>query len=117
MLQQTLKRVEQFTARDRILVSLNSRHRSEATNQLSGLSPDNLIFQPTNLDTAAGILLPLAHISNRDPDALVAIFPSDHFIRDEKSFITCAKKAVAEVKKHPEALILLGVSPESPDES
>ena len=117
MVQQTVKRVERLTSRDRILVSLNSRHRNEATTQLSDLPPDNLIFQPTNLDTAAGILLPLAHISNRDPEALVAIFPSDHFIRDEKSFVACAKKAVAEVKKHPEALILLGVAPESPDES
>jgi mannose-1-phosphate guanylyltransferase len=117
MLQQTVRRVEMLTPRERILVSLNSRHRREATEQLVDLPPENLIFQPTNLDTAPGILLPLAHISYRDPDALVAIFPSDHFLRDEKSFMACAKKAVRELEKHPDALILLGVSPDGPDES
>jgi mannose-1-phosphate guanylyltransferase len=117
MLQQTIRRVEKLSSRARILVSLNSRHRSEAVQQLRQLPPENLIFQPTNLDTAPGILLPLAHISHRDPDALVAVFPSDHFIRDEKSFMACANKAVCELEKYPEALILLGVSPDGPDES
>jgi mannose-1-phosphate guanylyltransferase len=96
MLQQTIKRVETLTSRDRILVSLNSRHRREATEQLLDLPPENLIFQPTNLDTAPGILLPLAHISYWDPGAIVAVFPSEHFIRDEQSFMACAKKAVGE---------------------
>jgi len=117
MLQHTVSRVQKLTRKERILVSLNSRHRSDATEQLSVLSPENLIFQPTNLDTAPGILLPLAHISHRDPDAVVAVFPSDHFIRNEESFMACAARAVRELKRHRDALILLGLSPEWPDDS
>jgi mannose-1-phosphate guanylyltransferase len=117
MLQQTVRRVKQITPPQRMLVSLNSRHRHEALTQLVGHPAENLIFQPANLDTAPGILLPLAHISQRDPDAVVAVFPSDHFIRDEKPFLACVKKALREVHRFPDALILLGVSPDGPDES
>jgi mannose-1-phosphate guanylyltransferase len=117
MLQQTVKRVERLTSRERILVSLNSRHRREATEQLSNLPRVNLIFQPVNLDTGPGILLPLAHISHRDPDAIVVVFPSDHFIRDENSFMAYAQTAVYEIGKHPDALVLLGVPPREPDEN
>ena len=111
MLQQTVSRVKQITPAERTLVSLNTRYRSEAIAQLAGHPQENLIFQPANLDTAPGILLPLAHISHRDPQAAVAVFPSDHFIRDEQRFIRCVKKAVRELERFPDALILLGVSP------
>ena len=117
MLQQTVRRVKRITPAERTLVSLNIRHRSEAIRQLAGHPAENLIFQPANLDTAPGILLPLAHISHRDPQAIVAVFPSDHFIRDEQRFMACVKKAVRELDRFPEALILLGVSPDGPDES
>jgi mannose-1-phosphate guanylyltransferase len=117
MLQQTIDRIADFTFTERILVSLNSRHRSEATEQLRDLPEENLIFQPVNLDTAPGILLPLAYISARDPHAVVAVFPSDHFIRDEKLFVACANRAARQLSKYPKSLILLGVAPEYPEES
>jgi mannose-1-phosphate guanylyltransferase len=117
MVQQTMHRAKTVSAPERILLSLNSRHRREALAQLAGHPAENLIFQPANLDTAPGILLPLAHISHRDPNAVVAVFPSDHFVRDEKPFMACVKKAVREVERFPDALVLLGVSPDGPDDS
>jgi mannose-1-phosphate guanylyltransferase len=88
MLQQTIDRRRALVSRERILVSLNSRHRREAVAQLADLPEENLIFQPANLDTTAGILLPLAHVSHREPDSMVAVFPSDHFIRGENHLLT-----------------------------
>jgi mannose-1-phosphate guanylyltransferase len=117
MLQETMRRVQRITPPERILVSLNSRHRRQATAQLADHPGENLIFQPANLDTAPGILLPLAHISGRDPDAVVAVFPSDHFIRDEQTFMASARKAVREAHRFPDSLVLLGVTPDGPDES
>ena len=51
MLQQTVDRRRALVSRERILVSLNSRHRHEAIAQLADLPEENLIFQPANLDT------------------------------------------------------------------
>lgn len=115
MLQHTVARAEKTVPREHVLVSLNSHHRREAVEQLYDLPFKNLVFQPANLDTAPGILLPLAHISVRDPDAIVAVFPSDHFIADEETFLERLDKAVHELQYFAGALILMGVSPQGPD--
>jgi len=63
MLQQTIDRVHVLVSPERIFVSLSSRHRRVATAQFADLPEENLIFQPGNLDTGPGILLPLARVS------------------------------------------------------
>ena len=35
-------------------------------------------------ETGPGILLPLVHIYKRCPEAIVSVFPSDHFILEEE---------------------------------
>lgn len=116
MLQHTVARAEKLIPRERILVSLNSNHRREAIEQLYDLPLKNLVFQPRNLDTAPGILLPLSHISLRDPNAVVAVFPSDHFVLEEEKFMARVAQAAKELKQLPDSLVLLGVSPDGPDD-
>jgi len=116
MLQHTVARAARLIPRDQILVSLNSNHRREAIEQLSDLPLKNLVFQPANLDTAPGILLPLTHISMRDPDAVVAVLPSDHFIANEERFMAQLEKGLEELQYFPDALILLGVTPDGVDD-
>lgn len=116
MLQHSIARAARLIPRDQILVSLNSNHRREAIEQLSDLPPKNLVFQPSNLDTAPGILLPLTHISMRDPQAVVAVFPSDHFVANEEKFMAQVETALEELQYFPEALILLGVTPDGVDD-
>ena len=42
-----------------------------------------MIVQPQGRGTAAGIYLPLLSIVARDPDAEIAVLPSDHHVDDE----------------------------------
>lgn len=116
MLQHTVSRVERIVRGDQIFVSLNQLHYAEAIQQLPQLPLANLIFQPRNIDTAAGILLPLAHITHRDPSSTIAVFPSDHFIEDEETFMAYVEDAVRESRNHPDVLVLLGVAADTPDE-
>ncbi len=69
-------------------------------------------MQPENRDTTAGILLPLTYIANRDPHALVTIFPSDHFIANEQKFMSFVDLAVWETKLFPGNFVLLGMTPD-----
>jgi mannose-1-phosphate guanylyltransferase len=116
MLEHTLARVEWLIPRERILVVVSSDHREEAARQLADWSADNVIFQPANCDTAPGILLPLAYVSQRDPLATVAIFPSDHFILREGLFMAQVRRAVEEIRRFPWKLILLGMRPDRAEE-
>src|SRR5713101_5744762 len=84
LLEHTLARVERLIPRERILIVVSPRHRQEVEQQLAHWPADNIIYQPANRDTAPGILLPLAHVSHRDPLATVTVFPSDHFVVEEE---------------------------------
>jgi len=112
MLEHTLARVERLIPRERILVVVSRHHLAEAAPQLAHRPAANVIVQPANRDTAPGILLPLAHISHRDPAATVAVFPSDHFVVDEATFMNAVAGVVAEVRRFPQRLVLLGATPE-----
>jgi len=116
MLQHTLDRAERLIPRERSLVVVSTEHRAEVEAQLAQWPAENIIFQPANRDTAPGILLPLAHVSHRDPLANVAIFPSDHCIQHEARFIRAVSCAVAEVERFPQDFVLLGMAPDAAEE-
>lgn len=112
LLEHTLARVEQLIPRERILVVVSTDHRTEVSAQLAHWPPENVIFQPCNRDTAPGILLPLTHLSHRDPLATVALFPSDHCILREERFMSIVGRAATEVQQFPQEMILLGMGPD-----
>lgn len=116
LLQHTLARVEQLIPRERILIVVSTAHRAEVAAQLASWPTENLIFQPRNRDTAPGILLPLAHISRRDPLATVAIFPSDHFIRHEAQFMSAVHCAVRDAERFCQDFVLLGMTPDTAED-
>jgi len=115
LLQMTLDRVQRIIPRERILVIVDKRHL-EAREQLVGWPQENIIYQPVNRETAPGILLPLAYVSHRCPQATVAVFPSDHFIADERVFNSHVAKALDEIDLLPKTAILLGVTPDRMEE-
>ncbi|MGH7793955.1 MAG: sugar phosphate nucleotidyltransferase [Candidatus Binatia bacterium] len=117
MLRCTLDRIERLIPRERILIVVSSHHREDVDQQLAHWPIDNIIFQPANRDTAPGILLPLAHITNRDPAATVIVFPSDHFVLDETRFMSAVERASAALEKNPSKMILLGMTPQAGEET
>jgi mannose-1-phosphate guanylyltransferase len=116
MLQYTLDRVERLISRKRILIVVSRHHCEEVVQQLTAWPAENIIFQPENCDTTAGILLPLAHVTQRDPLATVAIFPSDHFILDEGRFMEAVRRGVWETQRFPWNMTLLGMLPDGPED-
>lgn len=116
LVQQTLARVERLIPRERILIVVSQDHRDEVRQQLAQWPAQNVIFQPINRDTGPGILLPLAHVTHRDPQAMVAVFPSDHFIVDEERFMATVAQAVEEIRRFPRELLLLGMTADRAEE-
>jgi mannose-1-phosphate guanylyltransferase len=117
MLHCTLDRVVQLIPPERVLIVVSAQHREDVEDQLAHWPRENIIYQPANRDTAPGILLPLAHITNRDPAATVVVFPSDHFILDEDRFMDAVQKALLELQSNPSRMILLGMPPQRGEET
>jgi mannose-1-phosphate guanylyltransferase len=71
--------------------------------------------QPANKETGPGILLPLMFIYKRCPQAIVAVFPSDHFVLEESRFMNHVKLAVQAAKQDPSRIVLLAIEPHEPE--
>jgi len=74
-----------------------------------------VLFQPKNVDTVAGIFLALTYILARDPLADVVIYPSDHFISPQGSFLSAVDQAVHGSNGLGGRPVLLAVRPDSLD--
>jgi len=57
----------------------------------------------------------MLELARRDPDATVAVFPSDHYVRDGDGFRRSIARMRGVVAARPEKVALLGVRPEQPD--
>jgi mannose-1-phosphate guanylyltransferase len=117
MLQHTLDRMQQLVPAERTVIVVGAHQSGEALRQLSHWPQENIIYQPANRDTAPGILLPFSYITHRDPSATVIVSPSDHFVRDENRFMDAVASALANLKRHSDKMILLGMTPEQGQET
>lgn len=112
LLETTLERVAPLAPPDRTLAIVTRAHLKLARPQLAGLSLSNVLVQPRNLDTGPGILLSLLELARRDPDATVAIFPSDHYVRAEGAFRRHVSEMIDLVDGHPGDIALMGARPD-----
>jgi mannose-1-phosphate guanylyltransferase len=82
---------------------------------LGGISAHNLVVQPQNRGTAPAILHSLLRLAVTTPHARVAIFPSDHFVSDDREFMRHVEIAFAASAVRPEFTVLLGIAPQWPE--
>lgn len=112
MLRHTIDRAERVIPRNKLMTVVNRHHLPYAADDLSDRPSHTIVIQPSNRETAPGILLPLLHIYHRDPEATVALFPSDHFIREEDRFMDHVRSAFAFSQQYHGFLIALGLEPD-----
>ena len=117
MIQHTLARTEYLIPPERTLVVVSEDHREEVLEQLADRHDRTILFQPQNRDTAAGVLLPLTWIARRDPEAVVVILPSDHFVLEEARFMAYVLRAKRLVEMTQSLCVLLGMDAETPETS
>lgn len=115
LLEETQRRAALELAGERTLYVVNQLHALYYEQMLSGEPRDNLVIQPRNRGTAPAILYSLLRIAAVDPQAVVAFFPSDHYISDSTRFMAHIRTALDAASRSRDLIILLGVEPETPE--
>jgi mannose-1-phosphate guanylyltransferase len=108
LLRQTLDWVALGIPATRTAVVTLRSHAGYFFEQLGGSRPSHVLIQPADRGTAAGILFPAHWVYRQDPDATVAVFPSDHFVLAEQTFMAHIAQVAGWVNAHPDRLVLLG---------
>jgi mannose-1-phosphate guanylyltransferase len=115
LLQEALRRGRRLVARRRVIAIVAEAHRRWWEPSLAELPRENVVVQPRNRGTAAGVLLPLLSIVARDPEARVVLLPSDHFVEDEDILHRALRRAQAAMEEHGCEVILMGITPDAPE--
>lgn len=115
LLQETQSRAALELARERTLYVVNRAHEKYYAPILLDEGAENLVVQPSNRGTAPAILYSLLRIAKRDPKAVVAFFPSDHYISDNFKFMAQIRSALDTARQRRDLVVLLGLEPESPE--
>ena len=115
LLEETQGRAALEVAPQRTLYVVNRAHENFYRPILNGKPSANLIVQPSNRGTALAILYSLLRIAARDPNAVVAFFPSDHYISDDVKFMAQIRTALDTAASRRDLIMLLGLDPESPE--
>jgi mannose-1-phosphate guanylyltransferase len=115
LLGDALARAGRIAPRKRIVVIVAEEHRRFWEPEVASLAPENVIVQPRNRGTAAGILLPALSVLERDPGALLAYLPSDHFVAREYVIEASLRLALESLEERGSELTLLGITPDGPE--
>ena len=111
MFQLTLDRARQI-APDGTIVAVTVRDFEQISKIQIGKRRVDLLVQPADRGTSGAIYFALSHIMWRDPGARVVIFPSDHFVEPEATFVESIRAAMELSTLIPDKLVLIGATPD-----
>jgi len=117
LLDQTRRRVALTLPEDQTLLVLTRTHEPFYSSQVAGVASWRLVVQPYNHGTAPAIASSLIRLRQMDPNSLVAFFPSDHHFGDDDAFAESIDSAFAQAEVDPARIVLLGITPNAPEES
>jgi mannose-1-phosphate guanylyltransferase len=82
----------------------------------AAIPAENVVVQPRNCGTAAGILLGLLRIVSRHGSLVrVLVLPSDHYVCDEETLSRYLEEGILATQRDPSRVVLLGVTAEAPE--
>ncbi len=113
LLEETVERVAEIIPMERIFAVAPPEHRLLIHEQLPELRADHVVVEPYPRGNAAAIGLAMAALYAFDPDAVVAVLPSDHVVEKRSKFRDVLIAATAAAERGN--LVTLGIAPERPD--
>jgi len=115
LLQQTTQRLLSHVPAENLFTITHEDHKFEVKGQLGEVAPEavnNVLAEPYARNTLPAIAWAVKEIQEKDPDAIIGVFASDHAIDNQPAFIE-AWKAAEQVAEN-DYLVLLGIKPHEP---
>jgi mannose-1-phosphate guanylyltransferase len=114
MIQQTVSRLLPLAPASRFWVITNEDLRQGILKQVPRVPAAQVLAEPAGRNTAPAIGLAAFLLLQVDPHAVLGLFPSDHVILDEKSFLKNLQRAT-QIAAAGNNMVTLGITPTRPD--
>jgi len=115
LLDRTRRRADLLSRMDQQVVVVTRTHARYYAALAHELAPARLVEQPQDAGTAPGILYPLLRIRHLAGNVPVTVYPSDHFISDEGTFVGSVSHAVNLVRQRADLIVLMGIEATFPE--
>ena len=115
MIQNTVQRLLPLISIENLYVGTHQKQALETLRQLDsfGFSPDHLLAEPCSKNTALAIGLMAIFLAEKNADAIMTIFPSDHVVSKPENLIKVIQKAGTLAQNG--YIVTLGIPPSSPE--
>ena len=114
LIQRTFNRLSKLIPEENIFILTNDKYDELVMQQLPGITKRQLVLEPAMRNTAPCILYASLKIQKENPDAVMIVAPSDHWIENEEAFTKNVQDAFNFCKDH-DALMTLGIQPTFPN--
>ncbi len=114
LIQKTFSRLSKLIPAENILILTNERYNYLVLEQLPMVKQEQVLLEPAMRNTAPCILYASLKIQKQNPEALMVVAPSDHWIEDEDEFSRNLQQCFDFCQKE-NALMTLGIQPTFPN--
>jgi mannose-1-phosphate guanylyltransferase len=114
LIQETMERTAMLVPPMRTVVVVAEQDQAIARTQLADYPGVEIVPQPQDRGTAAGLLLGLAHVRARDPQADVAIFPADHHVQFPQAWSNAVRQTRFAARIAGSGIALMGAPADRP---
>ncbi len=114
LIQKTFSRLAKLIPAENILILTNERYNDLVLEQLPMVKPEQVLLEPAMRNTAPCILYASLKIQKQNPEAVMVVAPSDHWIEDENAFVANLQQCFDFCQKE-NALMTLGIQPTFPN--
>ncbi|MBL8609061.1 MAG: mannose-1-phosphate guanylyltransferase [Myxococcales bacterium] len=113
LLAATVRRIRPLVPAERVVVVTGAALAEATRAAVPELLPENVLLEPVGRNTAPCIAWAAAHVARRDPEAVIAVLPSDHTIGDEEGFRGVLARALASAREG--TVTTVGIKPTRPE--
>jgi len=114
LIQKTFSRLSKIIPVENILILTNERYNALVLEQLPMVKQEQVLLEPAMRNTAPCILYASLKIQKQNPNAVMVVAPSDHWIEDENAFAQNLQQCF-DFCQQKDALLTLGIQPNFPN--
>lgn len=113
LLGDTVRRTSMLVDLKNCFILTNKQYSDQINESIPEVPEENIIYEPANRDTAACVGLAAIKLAKLDPDGVMVVVPSDHYIGHETIFIKTLESAITFAHRQ-DCLMTLGIKPTEP---
>ncbi|HNU59833.1 MAG TPA: mannose-1-phosphate guanylyltransferase, partial [Aquaticitalea sp.] len=114
LIQKTFNRLSRLIPKENIFILTNELYKDLVFEQLTEVTGRQVVLEPAMRNTAPCILYAALKIQKENPEAVMIVAPSDHWIEDETAFSQNVQQAFDFCSQN-DALMTLGIQPTFPN--